>query len=213
MRVARGRAAVIMLRFVSQHDITIVTASDKLEYDMEDIAMFDFNITAHDMADLSAIQGDSIRTCSDCWKDSCKACQAALKKAGCTPWGARILQPTSIAPSPTTPTRDHQTRLDAPFCTVKNCCAQEAQAARRVQNNMRQKSWPCARMSRWSTKRASTIEPFPRSGTINRIMVQSITSKNVMSTCRRCRRCRRCRCRCRYDLHVSHSAKRWNPES
>lgn len=118
MRVARGRAAVIMLRFVSQHDITIVTASDKLEYDMEDIAMFDFNITAHDMADLSAIQGDSIRTCSDCWKDSCKACQAALKKAGCTPWGARILQPTSITLSRSIPHDTHTRPPDPSRCAV-----------------------------------------------------------------------------------------------
>lgn len=29
--------AVIMLRYVSQHGITIVTASDKLEYDEEDM--------------------------------------------------------------------------------------------------------------------------------------------------------------------------------
>lgn len=79
--------AVILLKYVSQHNITIVTASDKLEYDKEDIAMFDFKLSATDMRDLDAIQAGKVRTCSDCWKDSCRACQAALKAAGCTPWG------------------------------------------------------------------------------------------------------------------------------
>lgn len=48
--------------------------------------MFNFNLTAQDMAELTAIQGGHVRTCSDCWKDSCRACQAAMKKAGCNPW-------------------------------------------------------------------------------------------------------------------------------
>jgi diketogulonate reductase-like aldo/keto reductase len=78
--------AAIMLKYVSQHDITIVTASDKLEYDEEDIAMFAFTLSDEDLRELTAIQGGKIRTCSDCWKDSCRLCQAALKTAGCTPW-------------------------------------------------------------------------------------------------------------------------------
>jgi hypothetical protein len=81
-----------MLKYVSQHNITIVTASDKLEYDEEDIAMFDFSLSIAEMEELDAIQGGKVRTCSDCWKDSCRACQAALKKAGCTPWGGPSCQ-------------------------------------------------------------------------------------------------------------------------
>ncbi len=81
------QTAVVMLKYVSQHNITIVTASNRLDYDREDIAMFDFMLSAEDIRDLDRIQAGRVRTCSDCWKDSCRACQAALKAAGCTPWG------------------------------------------------------------------------------------------------------------------------------
>ena len=100
-------AAVIMLKFVSQHHITIVTASDSLQYDHEDIHMFDFALADEDMATLKSLQGGKTRTCSDCWKDSCRACQAALTKAGCTPWSnstcltcatehAKVVMPTCL---------------------------------------------------------------------------------------------------------------------
>jgi 2,5-diketo-D-gluconate reductase A len=79
-------AATLMLKYVSQHNITIVTASDELEYDEDDIAMFGTQLSPDDMQQLDAIQGGKVRTCSDCWKDSCRACQAALAKVGCQPW-------------------------------------------------------------------------------------------------------------------------------
>ena len=43
-------------------------------------------LTAQDLKELDAIQAGKKRTCSDCWKDSCRACQAALRGAGCVPW-------------------------------------------------------------------------------------------------------------------------------
>eukprot|EP01052_Picozoa_sp_SAG31_P059138 SAG31_NODE_18465_length_635_cov_1.244403_2_plen_68_part_01 len=51
-------AAVVMLRFVTQKQITVVTASDELAYDQEDVRMFQIALDADDMQALASLQGD-----------------------------------------------------------------------------------------------------------------------------------------------------------
>lgn len=80
-------AAVVMMKFVSAHGISIVTASNSAQYDEEDAAMFDFELTEQDMKELAALQGGKVRTCPDCDYKPCQDCQAALKEAGCKPFG------------------------------------------------------------------------------------------------------------------------------
>lgn len=49
-------SAQVALRWVVQQGIPVVTSSDKLEYDKEDLAIFDFELTSDDMARLAALQ-------------------------------------------------------------------------------------------------------------------------------------------------------------
>ena len=44
----------MLLRFVDQHNIALVTASDKRSYDVEDAALFDLTLDADDLAALRA---------------------------------------------------------------------------------------------------------------------------------------------------------------
>ena len=49
-------AVGVLLRFVGQHNIALVTASDKRSYDVEDAALFDLTLDADDLAALRALQ-------------------------------------------------------------------------------------------------------------------------------------------------------------
>lgn len=81
--------AVVMLRYVTQRNISVVTASDSLAYDDDDVGMFSATLSLGEMQQLDAVQQGKTRTCSDCYKDSCRSCQAALKAAGCKPFGGQ----------------------------------------------------------------------------------------------------------------------------
>ena len=59
-------AVGVLLRFVCQHNIALVTASDKRSYDVEDAALFDLTLDADDLAALRALQPGP-RSCSDCY--------------------------------------------------------------------------------------------------------------------------------------------------
>ena len=50
-------AAAVALRWVVQQGVPVVTSSDKAEYDEEDLAVFDFNLTAAEMERLAAVAG------------------------------------------------------------------------------------------------------------------------------------------------------------
>ena len=49
-------AAAVALRWVVQQGVPVVTSSDKAEYDEEDLAVFDFNLTAAEMESLAAVR-------------------------------------------------------------------------------------------------------------------------------------------------------------
>ena len=49
-------AAAVALRWVVQQGVPVVTSSDKAEYDDEDLAVFDFNLTAAEMERLAAVR-------------------------------------------------------------------------------------------------------------------------------------------------------------
>ena len=74
----------MLLRFVGQHKIALVTASDKRSYDVEDAALFDLTLDAEDLAALRALQPGP-RSCSDCYAKPCRTCMAAVQAAGCQP--------------------------------------------------------------------------------------------------------------------------------
>jgi len=77
-------AVGVLLRFVGQHKIALVTASDKRSYDVEDAALFDLTLDADDLAALRALQPGP-RSCSDCYAKPCRTCMAAVQAAGCQP--------------------------------------------------------------------------------------------------------------------------------
>ena len=77
-------AVGVLLRFVGQHNIALVTASDKRSYDVEDAALFDLTLDAEDLAALRALQPGP-RSCSDCYAKPCRTCMAAVQAAGCQP--------------------------------------------------------------------------------------------------------------------------------
>ena len=74
----------VMLKYVSQAGIALVSASDKEQYDIEDAALFGLTLDAQDVADLDALQSGA-RTCSDCYAEPCRQCMAALQTIGCNP--------------------------------------------------------------------------------------------------------------------------------
>eukprot|EP00936_MAST-01D_sp_MAST-1D-sp1_P001564 g1564.t1 len=83
-------AAAVTLKYVLQQGIALVTASDSHEYDLEDAALFDWELSAQDMADLDAAQGGRTDiTCSDCYAQPCRTCQDAIKAAGCSDYIAK----------------------------------------------------------------------------------------------------------------------------
>ena len=91
-------------RYVSQQGIAVVTASSSLDYDREDVAMFQLRLDDADMKALDGIQQGNVRTCNDCWTDPCRKCQAALRAANCTPWsGGSCVQCVSALPTAALP--------------------------------------------------------------------------------------------------------------
>jgi hypothetical protein len=82
-------AAAVMMQYVAAHNITVVTASDTRAYDVEDISMLDLRLDHDDNAILDDLQPSDERggACSDCYHPTCRVCQAALVKIGCTPFG------------------------------------------------------------------------------------------------------------------------------
>ena len=56
--------AIVMLRFVTQQHITVVTASDSPRFDEKDMGMFELTLDSADMAALDGLQGGKVRTCS-----------------------------------------------------------------------------------------------------------------------------------------------------
>jgi diketogulonate reductase-like aldo/keto reductase len=80
--------AVVMYRYISQLNISVVTGSSNVEYDREDIGMFSLVLDGDDREQLDGLQQKGSRTtCSDCDSAPCQACQSALKAVGCTPYG------------------------------------------------------------------------------------------------------------------------------
>eukprot|EP00937_MAST-01D_sp_MAST-1D-sp2_P003565 g3565.t1 len=57
--------AAVILKYVSQHDIAIVTASDSAAYDTEDASIFGWQLDSADMAALDGVQGGQALTCSE----------------------------------------------------------------------------------------------------------------------------------------------------
>lgn len=53
-----------------------------MEHAIEDAGIFDFELSAEDMAKLNALQTQK-RTCPDCYTHECQACAQALIDAGC----------------------------------------------------------------------------------------------------------------------------------
>jgi len=96
--------ALVMLRYVTMQGIAVVTASSNEIYQREDATMFhSLVLTAEDRMELDSVQGGRAHTCNDCWTKPCRDCQAALKQAGCAPFGgpscARCAERHSVAVS------------------------------------------------------------------------------------------------------------------
>ena len=64
-------SAAVMLRFVSQHGIAMLSSVSKPEYIAEDVGIFDFTLTADEMAKLATLQTGP-RTCPDCFTNECQ---------------------------------------------------------------------------------------------------------------------------------------------
>lgn len=76
-------AVLVGLKYVSQRMIAIVTASNTTEYDQEDASLFEWSLSAGDLAAIDKLQGAKKRTCSDCFALPCRACATALELEGC----------------------------------------------------------------------------------------------------------------------------------
>eukprot|EP00935_MAST-01C_sp_MAST-1C-sp1_P000334 g334.t1 len=74
--------AVVLMRYITQQGITVVSATDSLAYANSDIDMFGITLDSADMAALDALQTGE-RHCDDCCRQSCQTCQQALNAAGC----------------------------------------------------------------------------------------------------------------------------------
>lgn len=75
-------SAAIMLKYVSTYGIAVLSSMSKLEYGMEDIGIFDFELSAEEMRQLDALQTGK-RTCPDCFTDECQHCAQALIDHSC----------------------------------------------------------------------------------------------------------------------------------
>ena len=75
-------AAQVMLRFVSQHNISVLSSISEPQFVFDDLHIFDFELSDEDMATLKALQKGK-RTCQDCYTDECQDCGHALQAAGC----------------------------------------------------------------------------------------------------------------------------------
>jgi len=75
-------AAAVMLKYVSAHGIAVLSSFSKPEYAVEDIRIFDFELSDQDMQQLDALQTGK-RTCPDCYTDDCQKCAQALVDQKC----------------------------------------------------------------------------------------------------------------------------------
>jgi len=58
MQVAKAHnksSAQVALRWVTQQGVVAVTASNRSSYDSEDLKIFDFTLSEHEMATLAAV--------------------------------------------------------------------------------------------------------------------------------------------------------------
>jgi len=76
-------SAVVMMRFVSAHGISVLSSSGKEVEMKEDVAMFDLNLSENEIIEIAAIQDGKKRTCPDCYTDECQGCARTLQKNGC----------------------------------------------------------------------------------------------------------------------------------
>ena len=74
--------AAVMLKYVSAHGISVLSSFSSTEYAVEDIGIFDFELTAADMSALDALQTGK-RTCPDCYTSDCQDCAKALIAEKC----------------------------------------------------------------------------------------------------------------------------------
>merc|ERR1712232_417857 len=74
--------AQIMYRFVSAHGISVLSSFSKMEHAVEDIGIFDIELSPKDMADIKALQTQK-QTCPDCFTKECQACAHVLQQCGC----------------------------------------------------------------------------------------------------------------------------------
>lgn len=77
----------LMMRYLGMRNISVLTATDNPAHVMDDIAMFSFELTEDDLAELDRLQAGN-RTCSDCYARPCRICQNAVQKYGCKTTGA-----------------------------------------------------------------------------------------------------------------------------
>lgn len=78
-----------MMRWVVQHGVPLVTASDRTDYDEADLSLFGFNLTEQEMATFDAWAprcSANKRQCkgavADCLNQGCETCSAGGK--GCS---------------------------------------------------------------------------------------------------------------------------------
>ena len=95
-------AAVVMLKYVSTHGIVVISSFNKLQHGVEDMGIFDFELSTEDFQQLSALQTGK-RTCPGCFTDDCQKCAQALLDQQCAvgdmlaagrgiPWSAQCLE-------------------------------------------------------------------------------------------------------------------------
>ena len=72
----------VMLRYVSQHGISVLSSFTNPKYLDEDIGMFEISLSDQDMAELDALQTGK-RTCPDCYTHQCQNCAQRLAQRGC----------------------------------------------------------------------------------------------------------------------------------
>ena len=79
-------AAVVMLKYVSTHGIAVLSSFSKLQHGVEDMGIFDFELSTEDLQQLNALQTGK-RTCPDCFTDDCQKCAQALLDQKCAVGG------------------------------------------------------------------------------------------------------------------------------
>merc|ERR1712060_757516 len=73
----------VIMRYISQHGISILSSTSSEEHMREDIGIFAFNLTSAEMAEINDLQNNVKHGCADCYTIECRTCRFVLDQLGC----------------------------------------------------------------------------------------------------------------------------------